>query len=441
MLNTFPSSGKPVLSILPVLHRRRGGQPFNHNALNHGLYAVKNRTPLTEISSSLPSYPCALDYSSPEGSQQLILELMEEIGRAYQKLRSVEDNRSIIAWFNTVVRMVGIAGRMKVDFARRFLIGSDLQYVSQHAEALIHNTFWEKGILPEAYSFRGHIDKSDFNSLALEEALCSSVSRSPFPFLTPRQWAVLAPLVPPAERTGKRGRPPADRRKLLDAIFWKLAHHARWQDLPYFYPPMLTCRRYYRRLFLSGRLGTLYDALYQDLMTRGKVGLPALVEQGSVAVSENKVTMRRGLEKSWQMRTALLFIQQGYQALRRERCKKAQGYRRQLPTPRMISRDKEILARASMEEAKFSYTPIDLTHLGSDPENDDDPAVPYRKKVLRPHVRIDKVKYLFIPTGIPPFFAPGIPAHPLVTQAPLSPLISYSPDVLNTQSHSGELTP
>jgi hypothetical protein len=176
-------------------------------------------------------------------------------------------------------------------------------------------------------------------------------------------------------------------------------------------------------------------------MTRGKVGLPALVEQGSVAVSENRVTMRRGLEKSWQMRTALLFIQQGYQALRRERCKKAQGYRRQLPTPRMISRDKEILARASMEEAKFSYTPIDLTYLGSDPENDDDPAVPYRKKVFRPHVRIDKAKYLFTPTGIPPFFAPGIPVHALVTQAPLSPLISYSPDVLNTQSQSGELTP
>ena len=152
------------------------------------------------------------------------------------------------------------------------------------------------------------------------------MSRSPFPFLTPQQWAVLAPLVPRAERTGKRGRPPADRRKLLDAIFWKLAYHARWQDLPYFYPPMLTCRRYYRRLLLGGRLNALFSALYQDLLTRGKVSLSALVEKGGVEILENKVILRHGLDKKWQIRAALLILQQGYQALRKERGGKAQEH-------------------------------------------------------------------------------------------------------------------
>jgi hypothetical protein len=84
---------------------------------------------------------------------------MKEIGWAYQNLRSVEDNRSIIAWFNTVVRMVGIVGRMKVDFVKRFLIGSDLQVVSKQAGALIHNSLLEKGISGEAYSFRDYMNK------------------------------------------------------------------------------------------------------------------------------------------------------------------------------------------------------------------------------------------------------------------------------------------
>jgi Transposase and inactivated derivatives len=400
MLNIYPSSIPSVPHLPPDPRRRRGGQPLNHNALNHGLYAVKNRTPLTEISSSIPAYPRFLDTSSSTVAQQLILDLTGEIGWAYQKLRSVEDNRSMIAWFNTTVRMASLVGRVKVDFVKRFVIGSDLQVVSEHALALIHNSFWEKGIVGEAHSFRTNIDKSDFNFLALQEALCHSVSRAPFPFLTPRQWAVLAPLLPPAERTGKRGRPPADPRILLDAIFWKLAHHARWQDLPPWYPPMLTCRRYYRRLFLSGRLDMLYSALYQDLLARSKVSLHGLVEQKSVAISENKVILHSGLDKQWQTRTALLILQQVYQALRRERREKAHGNRPQIHTARMIARDKEIQARASREEEEFTYTPIDLANLGTDQENAGALAMPIGKKRLKPSRHIDKGNYKFTPIDL-----------------------------------------
>ncbi len=207
MLNIYPSSAPSTLRLPQIPRRRRGGQPCNRNALHHGLYAVKNRTPLTEISSTLPLYPRLLDAGSEAVSQQLILRLMEETGRAYQQLSSVADNRSMIAWFNTTVRMVALVGRMKLDYLKRFRVGSDLQVASRQAEFLIHKSFWEKGIVPEAYSFRDNICKSDFNSLALSEALCPSVSRSPFPFLTPRQWAVLEPLLPPADRSGKRGRP------------------------------------------------------------------------------------------------------------------------------------------------------------------------------------------------------------------------------------------
>jgi len=111
---------------------------------------------------------------------------------------------------------------------------------------------------------------------------------------------------------------------LLDAIFWKFSHHARWQDLSAGYPPKLTCRRYYRRLFLNCRLATLYSALYNDLRTRGKADLTAFVKQGRFTITGNKVTLYLDLDGTRQGRTALLFVQQGYQVMRhirREKCR------------------------------------------------------------------------------------------------------------------------
>ncbi len=111
----------------------------------------------------------------------------------------------------------------------------------------------------------------------------------------------------------RRGRPPADPHALLDAIFWKIAYHVRWQDLPPNSPPMLTCRRYYRRLFLSGRLFTLYTALYQDFLSRVNVDLAALVNQGCFTISGNTLILRTDLDETWQIRTALLFMQPAFQ--------------------------------------------------------------------------------------------------------------------------------
>ena len=155
-----------------------------------------------------------------------------------------------------------------------------------------------------------------------------------------------------------------------------------------------------RRLFLTGRLDALYSALYQDLLTRGMVSLHGLVKQGDVAISENKVIMRRGMDKSWQMRTALLILQQGCQALRKERREKAHGNRPQIHTARMIARDKEIQARASREEEEFAYTPIDLANLGTDQENAGALAMPIGKKRLKPSRHIDNGNYKFTPIDL-----------------------------------------
>ena len=456
MLNLLSPSVSPSPPLPPFLRRRRGGQPANRNALIHGLYAVKNRTPLTDILTSLPARQRVPAAGSAGYYQRMIQDLQEGLCQAYQKLISEENHRSKQAWFNTLVRMVALMGRLKADFFRRFIAVPDLQFVTQHAQSLIHNSFVEKGHTCAAYSFRENTDKSDFNSLALEEALCQSVSRYPFPFLTPRQWAVLAPLVPPAERTGKRGRPSSDPRILLDAIFWKLAHHARWQDLPPHYPSMLTCRRYYRRLLLSGRLDLLFTALYHDLLTRGKFSLPALVEQGAVAVSENRMILRRGLDKSWQMRTALLFLQHGYQALRRSRREDVQERKEQHPTLRMLLRKRALRSREIEPEKEFSFTPINLADLGYDFESVDKPSEAVTKKALLSYSRTEAGEFSFTPIDlakldrsaaledaphIPLFTKCLSPSPPLVKRDPLYPNDSYSPAVPNTQSQRGELTP
>jgi hypothetical protein len=127
---------------------------------------------------------------------------------------------------------------------------------------------------------------------------------------------------------------------------------------------MLSCRRYYRRLFLSGRLATLYSALYQDLRTRGKADLTDFVNRGCFTITENKVTLRLGLDETWQMRTALLLVQHGFQVFRRFRREKVQERRRRFPSLQRMLKEKALQAAYIREEEEFSYTPIDLANLG-----------------------------------------------------------------------------
>jgi hypothetical protein len=200
----------------------------------------------------------------------------------------------------------------------------------------------------------------------------------------------------------------------------------------------------------------LYTALYRDLLTRGKFSLPALVEQGGAAIIENRMILRRGLDKYWQMRTALLFLQHGYQALRISRREEVQERREQHPTLRMLVRKKTLRSREIEPEKEFSFTPIDLADLGSESESFDEPSEAVTKKALLSYSHMEADKFSFTPidlanldrcaaledaSPIPPFTKSVPHSSPLVTRDPLSPYYSYSPAVPNTQSQRGELTP
>ncbi|MCW3820929.1 transposase, partial [Micromonospora sp. DR5-3] len=63
--------------------------------------------------------------------------------------------------------------------------------------------------------------------------------------LTDRQWAVLAPLLPAAPRTG---RPPKwEKRQLIDGIRWRIRIGAPWRDVPAEYAPWPTVYGLFRR--------------------------------------------------------------------------------------------------------------------------------------------------------------------------------------------------
>jgi transposase len=62
--------------------------------------------------------------------------------------------------------------------------------------------------------------------------------------LSDAQWEILDPVIPDfSRRKDGRGRPPRDRREVLNGILYILRTGAPWADLPERYPPYQTCYR------------------------------------------------------------------------------------------------------------------------------------------------------------------------------------------------------
>ena len=80
--------------------------------------------------------------------------------------------------------------------------------------------------------------------------------------LTAAEWRRIEPLLPAPSR---RGRPPRDRRPILNGILWMLATGAQWRDLPPRYPPWQTCHYYFRRWEREGVWDRIHRALQRTL--------------------------------------------------------------------------------------------------------------------------------------------------------------------------------
>ena len=78
--------------------------------------------------------------------------------------------------------------------------------------------------------------------------------------ITDTEWEQIAPLLPPTH-TGKRGRPSAEHRPVLNGILWILRSGAPWRDLPQRYPPCSTCNDRLRRWQQDGTWERVLQAL------------------------------------------------------------------------------------------------------------------------------------------------------------------------------------
>jgi transposase len=78
--------------------------------------------------------------------------------------------------------------------------------------------------------------------------------------LTDAEWALVAPLIPPAKRGGRKRT--IDVREVLNAIFYVLATGCQWKALPKDLPPKSTAHSYFMLWDWSRTLERIHEALY-----------------------------------------------------------------------------------------------------------------------------------------------------------------------------------
>jgi transposase len=87
--------------------------------------------------------------------------------------------------------------------------------------------------------------------------------------LTDEQWALVDPYLPLS--TARTGRPPRDRRTLLNAVFWILGTGAPWRDLPERFGPWQTAYDHFCKWRRAGVFASIIDALQIKLDDQGHI--------------------------------------------------------------------------------------------------------------------------------------------------------------------------
>ena len=106
--------------------------------------------------------------------------------------------------------------------------------------------------------------------------------------LTGAEWALVEPHLPPPKKD-RRGRPPVDRRAILDGILYVLTTGCQWSQLPKDLPPKSTVHDYLVDWNGDGTLRRIHNALYRQAReAAGREAAPtlAIVDSQSVKSAE-----------------------------------------------------------------------------------------------------------------------------------------------------------
>jgi len=333
--------------------RRRGGQPGNQNARKFGTYSRHNPGLFAHVHENIARLRTKRCYHGDLDA------FRKEVSETFTLLESIpisteSEGEAVLDY---QVKLGLLAADVALEYYIPEIQFKGLRAIVRDPILWILKGFHRWGITRDADSFLDVSEKgARFSPLPPDHPHLATN-------LTDDQWSVLAPLIPPnpyhdfvcgqppviiaANRwgftryvpgdeaadirvmqghdrilqraPGLLGPPPVGKRPrkrvysqraLLDAIFWKLATGHTWKELPPGFPPMRTCRKYYRRLFLSGRLYTLLLALYNHMRLQMGVDPWTLYEEGYITTTPNRrIALVPGTSPTSENYTALLFLQ------------------------------------------------------------------------------------------------------------------------------------
>jgi transposase len=108
--------------------------------------------------------------------------------------------------------------------------------------------------------------------------------------LTDEQWALIERYIPLAKSgTVKGGRPPTDRRTIVNGLMYFARSGCQWRMLPREFGPWPTVHHYYRLWRRDGTLETIHDALRRQVrLQQGHKPTPsaAIIDSQSVKTAE-----------------------------------------------------------------------------------------------------------------------------------------------------------
>src|SRR5947209_4965791 len=114
------------------------------------------------------------------------------------------------------------------------------------------------------------------------------MERKPYPSdLTDAQWALLEPLIPPAQPGGRPRE--TDMREVVNALFYHAREGGSWRALPHDFPPWKTVYNYFRWWTADGTWQQILDALRPQARTKAKRAASpsaAVIDSQSVKTAE-----------------------------------------------------------------------------------------------------------------------------------------------------------
>ena len=105
--------------------------------------------------------------------------------------------------------------------------------------------------------------------------------------LTDAEWALVAPLIPPAKRGGNKRT--VDVREVVNGLMYILSTGCQWRAIPKDLPPRSTLHDYFERWEWDGTLARLHHALYEQCREQaGCAASPtaAIIDSQSVKSAE-----------------------------------------------------------------------------------------------------------------------------------------------------------